>query len=113
MKAGSDEPTNVELKLSDSTANIYLELAAILSCGMDGMARQLPLRPRVGPGDGGGDELPKSLDESLSCLKKDDMLLGVLGKELSTGFLALKKAEAAHSAEMSLEDEVALALKKA
>jgi len=113
MKAGSDEPSNVELKLSDSTANIYLELAAILSCGLDGMARQLPLRPRVGPGDGGGDELPKSLDESLSCLKKDDMLLGVLGKELSTGFLALKEAEAAHSADMSLEDEVALALKKA
>ena len=115
MKAGTDEPSNVELKLSDSTANIYLELAGILSAGLDGMARKLPLRPRVGPGDENvdADALPDSLDKSLECLKNDEVLMSVMGKELSTGFIALKEAEIANAADMSLEEEVALALKKA
>lgn len=113
MKAGSDEPSNVELKLSDSTANIYLELAAILSSGLDGIVRQLTLRPKVGPSDAGGDALPDTLDKSLACLREDKVLLSVLGKELSTGFIALKEAEIANAADMSLDDEVALALKKA
>merc|ERR1712226_1614066 len=37
--------TNVEFKLSDSKANIYLELASVLSCGLDGIIRNLKLRP--------------------------------------------------------------------
>jgi glutamine synthetase len=114
MKAGSDEPSNVELKLSDSTANIYLELAGILSAGLDGIARKLQLRPKVGPTDvDSGVPLPDSLGKSLECLKKDDVLMNVMGKELSTGFIALKEAEIANDSEMSLEDEVAMALKKA
>jgi len=114
IKAGTDEPSNVELKLSDSTANIYLELAAILSVGLDGIARQLQLRPRVGPDDtDSGEPLPNSLEESLVYLKKDRVLMGVMGKELSSGFCALKEAEISVASKMSLEDEVALALKKA
>ena len=114
MKSGTDEPSNVELKLSDSTANIYLALAGILSVGLDGISRQLPLRPSVDPGDvDSGEALPDSLGKSLDCLKKDSVLVEMMGEELCTGFFALKKAEIANASKMSLEDEVALALKKA
>lgn len=96
------EATNVELKLSDATANIYLELAAVLAAGMDGLKNGSELRPMIA--DAVSEPLPKSLQESLNLLKKDDFLLSVLGPELSTAYVAVREYEA--KIEKTLEAEV-------
>mmetsp|Transcript_4443 Transcript_4443/g.6408 ORF Transcript_4443/g.6408 Transcript_4443/m.6408 type:complete len:498 (+) Transcript_4443:68-1561(+) len=86
------EATNVEYKLSDSVANIYLALAAILSSGLDGMVRQLELRPssekesEIVP-------LPDSFAESLKCLERSKFFRSVLGDELITNYLAVRYVE--------------------
>lgn len=41
----SGEAINVEFKLSDSMANIYLELTTMLVAGLDGIVRNVILRP--------------------------------------------------------------------
>jgi glutamine synthetase len=101
--------TNVEYKLSDATANIYLELAMILSAGIEGVKIGKELRPKASA-DAAASPLPQSLQESLDCLKRDEFLLSVLGPELSTAFIAVREYEA-HN-ESSLEEEVAAALRR-
>jgi len=105
----TQKATNVELKLSDATANIYLELAAILAAGMDGMKNERKLRPMID--DAAIEPLPNSLQESLSLLKKNQFLLSVLGPELSTAYVAVRESEA--MSDTSLEDEVMDAYNKA
>ena len=87
----TQQATNVELKLSDSTANIYLELALILAAGMDGMKSKKKLRPMID--NVPAEPLPKSLQESLDLLKKNALLLSVLGYELSTAYIAVRESE--------------------
>ena len=101
--------TNVEYKLADATANIYLELAVILSAGMEGLQSGKELRP-MASADADAAPLPQSLQESLDCLKHDSFLLSVLGPELSTAYIAVREYEAQN--ESSLEEEVAAALGK-
>ena len=101
--------TNVEFKLSDAMANIYLELAMILAAGMDGMKNVMTLRPMVT--DATSEPLPQSLQESLDLLKNNEFLLSVLGPELSTAYIAVRESELQN--EKSLEDEVMDAFKKA
>ena len=105
----TQEATNVELKLSDSTANIYLELAMILVAGMDGMKNKRELRPMID--NAPSEPLPKSLQESLDLLKKNELLLSVLGPELSTAYIAVRESEV--QIEKTLEEEVMDAFNKA
>lgn len=97
----TQEATNVELKLSDATANIYLELGMILAAGMDGMKNGKKLRPSI---DETKEPLPSTLKESLGILKENESLLSAMGPELSTGYLAVREFEA--GLERSLEEEV-------
>ena len=103
------EATNVEFKLSDATANIYLELAMILSAGIDGMKNAKRLRP-IANADAAA-PLPQSLQESLDCLKHDEVLLSVLGPELRIAYIAVRESEAQN--EKTLEEEIKTALAKA
>eukprot|EP00550_Attheya_septentrionalis_P008542 CAMPEP_0198286484 /NCGR_PEP_ID=MMETSP1449-20131203/5562_1 /TAXON_ID=420275 /ORGANISM="Attheya septentrionalis, Strain CCMP2084" /LENGTH=892 /DNA_ID=CAMNT_0043984245 /DNA_START=98 /DNA_END=2776 /DNA_ORIENTATION=- len=112
----SGKATNVEMKLSDSTANIYLELAAILASGLDGILCNAKLRPTFVSGSTVGDELnklPTSLSESLECLRGDAYLLDILGPELSTAYIAVREAEIDNSSDLTLEDEVQIAIQRA
>ena len=104
----TQQATNVELKLSDATANIYLELTAILSAGMEGIKNEKVLRPMMDDEDSAL-PLPQSLQESLDLLKKDELLLSILGDDLSTAYIAVRELEV--SADTTLEDEVSAALK--
>jgi len=45
LDLNSGEVSNVEMKLSDATANPYLALAAVLAAGSEGMKKDLTLRP--------------------------------------------------------------------
>ena len=106
----TQQVSNVELKLSDSTANIYLELAAVLSAGMEGIKNEKVLRPMM-TDESNAPPLPQTLQESVELLKKDELLLSILGDDLSTAYIAVKELEA--RSESTLEDEVATALKRA
>lgn len=105
----TQEATNVEYKLADATANIYLELAMILTAGMDGLKNGKDLRPMASAG--AAEPLPKSLQESLNSLKRDDVLLSVMGQELRIAYMAVREYEAQNG--KSLDEEVAAALSKA
>ena len=53
--------------------------------------------------------LPQSLQESLDLLKKDELLLSILGDDLSTAYIAVRELEV--SSDTTLEDEIFAALK--
>jgi glutamine synthetase len=100
--------TNVEYKLSDSTANIYLELAMIIAAGLDGISKRRVLRPEA---DAASESLPTSLAESLGQLKANDLLISLLGPELMTAYVAVR--ESMLLTEKTFEEEVIDAFNKA
>lgn len=104
--------TNVELKLSDSVANIHLELASILSAGLDGISRKLALRP-CSDDDQNSQPLPTSLPASLDILKENTLFGSVLGRGLLTNYVLLRSAEANVALKVSLADEVVNAYNQA
>lgn len=107
----SRQATNVEYKLSDSNANIYLEIAMILSAGLQGMKNRAKLRPMLG--DAAAAHLPTTLQASLDILKNDDYLLSILGDKLSTAYIAVRESEAKLNCKKTFEEEVADALNRA
>jgi len=109
-------PTNIELKVADASANPYLALAAVIGAGLDGVQRGLSLTDPVTEDVGsltegerarrGIEALPSLLSGALACLRSDDVLLEVLGPELSEAYLKVKESEVAHFEGGPLEDEV-------
>jgi glutamine synthetase len=99
---------NLELKPSDSSANPYLALGAVIHAGLDGIRRKLDpgAAVNVDPAtltDGerlalGVHRLPASLDEALNALAADDLLMEVLGPLRRRAYLAVKRSEAAEFA---------------
>ena len=105
----SGSPSNVEFKSLDGHANIYLSLAAIISSGLEGIAKNLRLRPENGPAEGESktEALPLTFEESLDILETDDFLCTeVLGRKLSAAYIAVRRAEVERSSKMTLADEV-------
>lgn len=113
---GADH-ANVELKVSDASANPYLALAAVIATGLAG------LRDGADPGEpiqadpGGWSEqdraargvtrlpaTPAEQDEALTASKR---LTAVLGEPLLGAFLAVRRSDAAWAADRSLDDIVA------
>jgi glutamine synthetase len=98
--------TNVEFKLCDNSCNLYMGLAGILACGLNGIAGKLTLRPPLSAASALAEPPPASLPEALKCLEKDELLNSTLGPSLMKGHLALRRNEAERAANMTLEDEI-------
>ena len=116
LDSNSGSPSNVEFKLLDGHANIYLSLAAIISSGLEGIAKNWKLRPENGPAEmeSKNEALPFTFEESLNILEKDDFLCKeVLGSKLSTAYIAVRRAEVERSSKMKLSDEVQEAFARA
>lgn len=96
---GSTGEPNLELKPSDSSANPYLSLGAVIHAGLDGIRRKLdPGEPvDVDPDTRPGryPRLPSSLDEALDALESDEVLMEALGPLRRSAYLAVKRSEAA------------------
>lgn len=113
-------PTHLELKTVDGAANPYLALGGAIAAGLDGIAQGdgLPDPVQQDPGllseaergDRGIALLPQSLTESLAALEQDAVLLDALGAPLAQTHLAVRRAELAAMAGMTLEAEVELLL---
>jgi glutamine synthetase len=103
FKGHEAESTNVELKSSDSSANPYIALGAVIAAGLDGIERRLKLAPPVtvdpytlDESDRkkvGADRLPTSLKEAIQNLKRDDVLLQAMGERLATSYIAVKELD--------------------
>lgn len=98
---------HVEYKLMDSTCNLYLALAALFSCGLDGISRNVPLRPQLADAkDTPPEPLPESVVKAFEALEADNHLMTTLGPQLSKGFLALRRHEAEREGKMDLSEQV-------
>ncbi len=113
---GADH-ANVELKVSDASANPYLALAAVIAAGTAG------LRDGADPGEpiqsdpGGWSEseraarglglLPTTPAEQEAALTGSQRLAAVLGEQLLGAFLAVRRSDAAWAADRSLDEVVA------
>jgi glutamine synthetase len=91
--------TRLEIRLGDGTANPYLAYTAALAAGLDGIRRELePPEPLEGmiydlPEDQLGRALPKTFQEALEELKRDQVIIEALGAELVDTFETIKAAE--------------------
>ncbi|WP_052424203.1 glutamine synthetase family protein [Nonomuraea candida] len=96
---GDTGEPNLELKPSDSSANPYLSLGAVIHAGLDGIRRKLDpgeavdVDPDSRPGR--YPRLPATLDEALDALEADEMLMEALGPLRRSAYLAVKRSEAA------------------
>ena len=88
---------HVEFKLCDSQANLYLALACILRCGVEGIQQELHLRP---PRHGNDDPaLPEKLSQSLDCLEEDDLLKAFIPPTLMQAYVNVRRVEEGRASE--------------
>lgn len=112
-----EDHANVELKVSDASANPYLALAALLTAGVAGVEENLAPPAPVGEDPGtwkkkeraaaGIEKLPSTQAEQEEALTGNPRIAGVLGEELLGAFLAVRRAEAAWAEEKETEDVLA------
>ena len=111
-----------EFKTSDATSNPYLSLGSIICSGFHGIKEKLNLPEPVQLDPAMLDQdarfkrsikdLPSCLDDALSSLSKDEVLLNSLGDGLSSAYIAVKNEENNYLKELCLEKEVKLLLDK-
>ena len=100
------EGSHWELKCLDGLANVYLAMAAVISAGVEGVVAGDALEFKDCEKDpasltdeernklGIEEKLPASLEEALEELDEDEGLGNILGREVVTRYIAVKKAEA-------------------
>jgi glutamine synthetase len=98
------EPGRFECRAVSGAVNPYLAMAAFITCGMDGIARNLdPGEPIIGRNmyetsladmrKEGLRYIPQSLSEALDEFEKDDVVQSALGPGLAAEFLRVKRQE--------------------
>ena len=91
--------SRVEVRTGDGAACAHLITAALLLAGLDGIERELaPPEPVVGDAyrmddAHAGTKLPTDLGSALDALEADTWLVGELGEELVSTFVAMKRFE--------------------
>ncbi len=103
VPAQRGKDTRIELRSPDPSCNPYLALAAIIDAGLDGIERQLqPADPieknlyLLSPEERqemGVVSLPKTLDEALTALSIDHLILNTLGAHAAECYLSAKEKE--------------------
>ncbi|MBZ0301709.1 MAG: glutamine synthetase family protein [Anaerolineae bacterium] len=99
--AGDAEHTRLELRCPDPSSNPYLAAAVMLGAGLDGIRQRLPLPEPLEETLLGQDRirlrhtevLPNSLDEALTVMEQDEVVLSALGPHISDSFLKAKRQE--------------------
>ena len=115
LRGDPGSSVHLELKPSDSSANPYLALGALIHAGLDGIRRQIDPGPAVNVDPAtlseaeraavGALRLPRTLTEALDALAADDLLTKALGPLRSAAYQAVKRAEAATFADRGAEFE--------
>jgi glutamine synthetase len=113
---GADH-ANVELKVSDASANPYLALAAVIAAGVAGLCDGADPGEPIQADPGAWSEqdraargltrLPTTPAQQEEALTGSKRLTAVLGQQLLGAFLAVRRSDAAWAADRSLDDVVA------
>ncbi len=80
------EVCTISLRSPDSAANPYIAIAVCIAAGLDGIKRNLKIEKQ-------GGYLPGSLNKAIELLKKDEFIIGILGKLVATKFIEEKEKE--------------------
>jgi len=100
-RASKPDSTRVELRCPDPSCNPYLAFAVMLTAGLDGIRRELPVveateenlhladRLRKAPLS----LLPSSLQQALNALEDDEVIQAALGPHIFNRFLDAKRLE--------------------
>lgn len=97
---GRKHATRVELRCPDPACNPYLAFAVMLSAGLDGIRRGLPLGEpaeedlyHVDPHQRNLETIPESLGEALVALAQDEVIREALGPHVFERFVEAKTQE--------------------
>ena len=103
IPASRGQGTRVELRCPDPACNPYLSLAVCLAAGLDGIAKGMTPPPEVTENifamtpatrkRRGIEALPGSLEEALTAMKRDKLVMGTLGQHITSQYIAGKEAE--------------------
>jgi glutamine synthetase len=95
--------TNLEFKPTDASCNPYLAFGALIVAGLDGIKQELeaPEPLAVDPATlpdrereaAGAHRYPTTLEESISSLERDQVLVEALGELLARSYLAVRRSE--------------------
>jgi len=107
-----------EFKTADASSNPYLALGAVIAAGLDGIKKmmELPEPVRKDPATLtpaekdkiGIKPLPTTLEEALTNLIEDEVLLNALGVELSQTYIVVKEEELAFIKNLNAKKELEL-----
>lgn len=90
------EDTKIELRFPDPSANPYLAIALCIAAGMDGLEKRMsagePVQLRLEKGEAVL-SLPETLREAVSCMKKDEWVEEILGKDFVQIYTDAKLSE--------------------
>ena len=90
------EDTKIELRFPDPSANPYLAIAMCIAAGLDGLEKQIPAGELAKERLAKGEELvslPETLREAANCMKEDNWVEGVLGKDFVEIYTTAKLQE--------------------
>ncbi|ARM75382.1 glutamine synthetase family protein [Acidianus manzaensis] len=86
----------LEYRVPDAASNPYLLFIAFISAGLDGIERGLKSPKPVNDNAYENkelEEIPRDLNEALNELKKDTVLINLIGDKIINEFIAVKKQE--------------------
>ena len=103
IPAARGNSTRVELRCPDPSCNPYLAMAVCLAAGLDGIEKNMTPPPEITENIyamtdderkmHGIDSLPGSLEEAVSCLEKDPVVIHTLGEHIFHSYTEGKKRE--------------------
>jgi glutamine synthetase len=103
IPAAIGEKVRMELRSPDPSLNPYLSFALIIAAGLDGIEKNMALPPAVDADlytadksiTGTLEVLPDCMDKAIVLAENSAFVKGVIGEELLSKYLDIKKAEAA------------------
>jgi glutamine synthetase len=102
IPAATGDKVRMELRSPDPSLNPYIAFALIIAAGLDGIENNIPLPPAVDEDLYATDiritktlaTLPESLEHAIALAENSEFVKGILGEELLSKYLAIKKPEA-------------------
>ena len=102
IPAATGDKVRMELRSPDPSINPYLAFALIMSAGLEGIEKELPLPPAVNCNLYSADAsvtdtltaLPTGMDEAIELAEHSVFIKSVLGENVAGKYIALKKQEA-------------------
>lgn len=102
IPAATGEKVRMELRSPDPSINPYIAFALIISAGLEGIEKKMPLPDSIDEDLYNADKsitnnltlLPESLDKAIELAKESDLVRNVIGAQLMDKYFSIKEEEA-------------------